>query len=169
MNLRNLYIQVVTKVIKESEENIEIGLLSYLSKEEIKEKTSKMTEEEVKVFKEELRQDFIRRTTVHKTQMLRIRKNPALDSFVRANVEKITTMGQGLILKEADFIDLCERAKLNPNLEVIDILYDSETVYVKIIKLTRENVAMALAQKSITPERFDELMNILDKDENPET
>lgn len=168
MNLRNLYIQVVTKVIKEPEESVQQAVYEYCNKEDIQQKLSNMSNEEQGVFIEELKQDYIRRTTVHKTQMLKIRKNPALDSFVRANVERITTMGQGLILKESDFIDLCERAKLNPNLEVIDILYDSETVYVKIIKLTRENVAMALAQKTITPERYDELMDVLDKEENPE-
>lgn len=166
MNLRNLYIQVVTKVIKEPEESVQQAVFEYCNKEDVQQKLSNMSDEEQDVFIEELKQDYIRRTTVHKTQMLRIRKNPALDQVVRANVEKITTMGQGLILKETDFVDLCERAKLNPNLEIIDILYDTETVYCKIIKLTRENVAMALAQKSITPERFDELMAVLDKDEN---
>lgn len=168
MNLRNLYIQVVTKVIKPTEDEVHKIVYDYCDRKEVREKFNEMTNEEQVTYISELREETFIRRTVHKTQMLRIRKIPALDSFVRANIDKITTMGQGLILNEADFVDLCERAKLNPNLEVIDILYDSETTYVKIIKLTRENVAMALAQKTITPERFDELMEIIDKQEKPE-
>lgn len=180
MKIKNLYLNLLSKVAHPTDKQIIDAFVQDMGNEEIK-KSDDLTSQghwflmlqpdsiknvdfsdapELKKYLEHVRN----RLTRYSSQIVKLRRFPVLDAFVRDNIDKIDKMGQGIILKENEFEKLCKDAGLSDSLEDIDIMFDSNIVFCKIIRLTHQGVTMALAQKSITVERYDELIAILNED-----
>jgi hypothetical protein len=110
---------------------------------------------------EELVDEAEHQLTKVSTQLIKIRKIPALDMFMRHNLDSVDSMGKTLILKESEFKRLIADCGF-PDTQIIDILYDSNTTFCKVVCLTREAIALALSEKTISVKRYDELMKTLD-------
>lgn len=185
MKIKNLYLNLLSKVAHPTDKQIIEQFVHDLGNEKIKKSDTLLEQasyfvganpkvindfdftdkDELKNYLESVRFGL----TKYSSQIVKLRKFPVLDAFVRVNIDKVDKMGQGIILKEHEFEQLCEDAGLSKSLEDINIMYDSNIVFCKIIRLTHKGVTMALAQKAITPERFDELMAILNEDKPADT
>lgn len=180
MKIKNLYLNLLSKVAHPTDKQIIEQFVHDMGNEKIKKTEDLINQSDLFLAeKPEVIKDFdftdrdelknyiehVRyRLTKYSSQIVKLRRFPVLDAFVRDNVNKVDKMGQGIILKEKEFEQLCKDAGLATSLEDINIMFDSNIVFCKIIRLTHQGVTMALAQKAITPERFDELMAILNED-----
>jgi hypothetical protein len=150
MKIKNLYINVVSKLQVPKEEEVVKAVDRYVE--------AQLKQDPNFTFnKEELLEEAKEQLTKRSIQMRKINKILPLDAFIRQNIHNITEMGKPLILKKSEFRKLCLDCNFPP-VDYIDVLFDSNTTFCKIISVDREQLALALAEKKITPEKFDELM-----------
>ena len=184
--MRNLYLKKVTKIVQPSEKEVLEAVLKYVNANLTKGVTyddsfmadfilvesyvdgkigEANIEEELKsnAFKTLLKQAEHTITKVS-FQMVKLRNFVQLDNFIRQNLPKVVKLGQAIILTENQF-DALTATFTKSKLQNIEIMQDSETVYCRVIRLTRDAVALALSQDAINIEKFDELMAMIDKEE----
>jgi len=165
MKIKNLYLNLITRFEEPAADRVEETVETYIEKsEDFRAKYNSANDEEKEKLKEELRQDVKRQLTKMSTQMRKIKNFPKLDFFIRQNIDLVTELGKPLILEESKFRDLCKDCSINPDIETLDIYLDNNTVFCKIIMINKAKVSLALSQKTISVEKYDELMAILDKE-----
>jgi hypothetical protein len=179
MRIKNLYLNLLVKVKEPEEKEIKHFMASALVNEKMSNSLSDDLKEDIHLFinlkpdegivhfqnKEQFENYYNNvkyRLTKFSSQMRKLKNFPVLDHFVRQNIDNIDEFGRAIILKEKEFKQLCADSKLGNDLPDINIMFDTNVVFCKIIKINKESLAMALAQKTITVEKYDELMNFLD-------
>jgi hypothetical protein len=164
--IKNLYLNVISKQIIPNNEQIDNAVKEYLNKlkEEDKLKIEELSLAEHDEYMDTLRGDFIKKLSQTSFQMRKLSKvAPAIEVFVKSNLGLIKELGASLLVKETDFIKLCETANINPNIEFLEIMLDTDIVYCRLLPISKDKAALALSQNKITVERYDELIEMLDK------
>jgi hypothetical protein len=168
MKIKNLYINKVTKITKlnsnKSFDDKSASIYIATSKEFENEFDNLIKEELVRngVIKDEKEFNNSSEKFKFSTQLISIRKFPTLDNFIRQNIDKVDRLGKALLVKEDDFKKLLSAINYNPEIKVIHIMFDSNTVFCKIVSLSKEKLSLALAKNEITQEKYDELIKVFD-------
>ncbi len=157
MKIKNLYIKVVTKVQKPTTQEVINAVDAYIGRERLKNKDFMTDEDSFPAEFEQLEEQAKEQLTKVSTQMRKISKIPILDAFIRQNIGVVDQMGKVIILKKSEFSKLCKDCKFT-EVEYLDILLDSNILFCKIMPIDRQTLALALSEKKITVEKFDELM-----------
>jgi len=164
--IKNLYLNVISKQTTPDVAQVDNAVKEYLDKlkEEDKLKIQELPLLEYDEYIDTLREDFIKNLTQTSFQIRKLSKiAPAIEVFIKSNLGLIKELGASLLVKETHFIELCETANINPNIEFLEIMLDTDIVYCRLLPISKDKAALALSQNKITVERYDELIEMLDK------
>lgn len=184
MKIKNLYLKVLTKEIKP--EGNRLNLLINQRKISISNKRvqDKLKENGVEHFEnvkeedkakidipalciftnedeEQIKIDVIADYTKYSHQLYKINKIPILDNFIRNNISKIDELSKKLLLSDTSYTKLLKDSNIAYG-NNIDIHIDSNTVFCTIVSISKAELEEALNSKTITQERFDELIKQLE-------